>query len=108
MNIPPDKLAHLQAGAKASLFGAACGAVSGYLLAGLFGDVSPQTVVLFASVSAFVASLSAGATKELADRADNVLHPGSRSVEVADAIFTAAGCVPVELALLALLASGFV
>jgi hypothetical protein len=50
---------------------------------------------------ALTASTVAGVTKEAADKLGNAIHPGTHGVEVADALATAAGALPV-IALLAL------
>lgn len=92
----PDKLAHFKAGALAALAGAVLGAALVALLLailGLQGLQAPLLVavvlmLLCAGVGALVAASVAGATKEWADQADNLIHPGMHGVEVADAVAT--------------------
>lgn len=93
MNIPPDKIKHFVAG----LIAAAAAAVA-WFVAAQFGLVSG---LHDAWLCALVASTVAGVTKEGADKLSNEIHPGTHGVEVADALATAAGALPV-IALLAL------
>ena len=102
MQIAPDKIAHFKAGIKAAAFGALVNAGLALPLAHWLSQPVALMVLCAAAMGAAVAALTAGITKELADKADNVIYPGMHGVEFADAAFTAAGCLPVELLLLAL------
>lgn len=88
-----DKIGHLKAGAMAAVFGLAVGAVLAVLMAGVLaleGRGVRAAVLVGAGLGALVSAAAAGITKELADKADNALQPGSHLVELRDALATAA------------------
>lgn len=88
--LPKDKLLHLAIGALVAL----CVLLLWVALA------IPGLVTLDNGVAAcLIGSAVAGATKEAADWMDNRIHPRMHGVEWGDAIATAAGGVPVALAL---------
>lgn len=98
MMIAADKIAHFKAGSLAAAFGVTIGSI--------MGAISPHgSLIICAAVGAVVAAASAGITKELADRADNLINPGMHGVEIMDAVATSLGAVPV-LALLWLASLG--
>lgn len=93
MSIAADKIAHIKAGGLAGAFGLVVGLVLAAAMAhllGLAGLPAAVLVLVTGGAAALMSATAAGAAKELADKADNVIHPGMHGVEVADAVATAA------------------
>lgn len=98
--IAQDKISHLKAGALAAAYGAAVGLVIGLcVVVELMGMRAVPVVLVCMGIGALASSSSAGITKEKADAADNLIHPGMHGVEVADAVFTSAPGIAVCAAL---------
>jgi hypothetical protein len=83
-----DKVQHFLAGLAVAVFTAFVWFLASRAGLAAMGD---------AWLAAVLSSLAAGITKEVADKADNVIRPGMHGVEALDALATAAGSLPVVL-----------